>query len=56
MIWAISKETVPIIGVTKPYQVKELAKVLQVSLQEIDIARLDQEATKTGVEVAGGWE
>lgn len=54
--WAICKGTVPIIGVTKTYQVKDLEKVMQVTLKEKDIKRLDEIAEKTGVEVAASWE
>lgn len=56
IIWAISKNTVPIIGITKPYQAEALAKIHNTILMEEDIARLELASTKTGVEVSGSWE
>lgn len=54
--WAICKGTVPIIGVTKTYQVQDLEKIMQVTLKGKDIKRLDETAEKTGVEVVASWE
>ncbi len=54
--WAISKGTVPIIGITKPYQAQALAKLNNVTLSESDVAQLELIAEKTGVEVSGSWE
>lgn len=54
--WAISKGTVPIIGITKPYQVQSLIKLSNVLLDNKEIKKLEKTADDTGVVVAGSWE
>ncbi len=56
IVWAISKGTVPIVGITKPYQAQTLVKLNNVTLSESDVAQLEMTAEKTGVEVSGSWE
>ncbi|MDO5558173.1 MAG: aldo/keto reductase [Oscillospiraceae bacterium] len=54
--WAIAKGTVPLIGVTKPYQAKSLVKLDTIILSESETAVLDSTAEATGIEVPGIWE
>ena len=55
-VYAISKGTLPIIGVTKPYQAEELAKTASVILTKDEIERLEKTADSTGIKVKAGWE
>lgn len=55
-VWAISKNIVPIIGITKAYQAKEIEKIKNIKLDENEINILEEVAEKTGVKVAGSWE
>lgn len=54
--WAIAKGTLPIIGVTKVYQVEDAAKaaVLELSADEIDT--MEQLASETPLNVIRYWE
>lgn len=54
--WAIAKGTRPIIGVTKPAQVQDAAKAMQIALTADDMARLESAAASTGVDTRGSWE
>ncbi len=54
--WAISKGTLPIIGVTKVHQVEDAAKAAQITLTEEEIQRLEQTADETGVSTIRYWE
>ena len=54
--WAISKGTLPIIGVTKVHQVEDAAKAAQITLTEGEIQRLEQIADETGVSTIRYWE
>ena len=54
--WAIAKGTTPIIGVTKPEQVEDAAKVTQIKLSAADMAKLEEAALRTGVDTRGSWE
>lgn len=56
MAWSIAKGTVPIIGITKPYQSKSLVKLDTVLLSETETAIIDNAADLTGIEVSGIWE
>ncbi|PAW92308.1 aldo/keto reductase [Mucilaginibacter sp. MD40] len=56
MAWAVSKGTVPIIGVTKVPQVEEAAAAAKISLSEQEIAQLETLAAKAGVDTRGSWE
>ncbi|MBQ3968963.1 MAG: aldo/keto reductase [Clostridia bacterium] len=54
--YVIKKGTVPIIGVTKPYQAESLAKIAAARLSEQEIEELEKTAEMTGVTVKAGWE
>ncbi len=54
--WAISKGTLPIIGVTKVHHVEDAAKAVQITLTEEEIRRLEQVADETGVSTIRYWE
>jgi len=56
ILWAISKDVVPIVGITKPSHATKLAASMKVALtkQELDI--IEKEATATGIRQQGTWE
>lgn len=54
--WAIAKGTLPIIGVTKVYQVEEAARTAQIVLAEDEIARLEMLADTIGISTLREWE
>ena len=54
--WAIAKGTVPIIGLTRPKYVVDLAKAVTVSLQESELQKLESLAQESGVYIKGVWE
>lgn len=54
--WAISKNTVPIIGVTKPYQAEALNNIKGIILTDDEITALESAAAETGAEKKGIWE
>lgn len=54
--WAISKGTLPIIGVTKVYQVQDAAKAAALILSEEEIARMEQLADEMQLDVIRYWE
>lgn len=54
--YAIAKGTLPIIGITKPYQAKELAKIASVTLTKGEILQLETTADEIGIKVKAGWE
>lgn len=54
--WAIAKNTLPIIGVTKIAHVTDAAKATQIVLTPTEMERLETLAQKTGVDTRGGWE
>lgn len=56
MAWAISKGTVPIVGVTKPHQALALEKLYHVNLSKGEITQLELIAEETGIKVPGFWE
>ena len=56
MAWAIAKGTTPIIGVTKPSHVEEVAKATEIILTAEEIKELERMASKTGVDTRGSWE
>ncbi len=53
MCYVASKGIVPICGCRKPYQVKDLAKAVNVTLSEEEIVRLEKAADGTGVRILG---
>ncbi len=54
--WALSKGTLPIIGVTKVKQVEEAAQAAQITLTAEEIRRLEKLGDETGVHTLREWE
>lgn len=54
--WAIAKGTLPIIGVTKVYQVEDAAKAAALQLASDEIAIMERLASETPVNVIRYWE
>lgn len=54
--YAVSKGVLPIIGVTKIYQVEEAVKLSEVTLTAEEIAQLEAAADKSGVDSIQFWE
>lgn len=53
MCYVASKGIVPICGCRKPYQVKDLAEAVNVTLSKEEIIRLEEAADRTGVRILG---
>lgn len=56
MAWAISKGTLPLIGVTKPHHVTDAAVIAQVRLTPEEMSRLETAADATGIDTQASWE
>ena len=54
--WAIAKGTLPIIGVTKVYQVEDAAKAADLELSADEIDTMEQLASETPLNVIRYWE
>lgn len=54
--WAIAKNVIPIIGLTKPKHAESLEKGINVALLPEEILRLEQMAIESGVVCKGTWE
>ena len=54
--WAIAKGTLPIIGVTKVYQVEDAARAAALVLTDDEIARMEQLASGMQLNVIRYWE
>ncbi|MDE7285830.1 MAG: aldo/keto reductase [Lachnospiraceae bacterium] len=54
--WALAKQVVPIIGLTKPQHAQALEKGVQVGLLPQEIQKLESLARKSGVTCRGIWE
>lgn len=54
--WALSKQVVPIIGLTKPQHAQALEKGVKVGLLPQEIQKLETLAQKSGVTCRGIWE
>ena len=54
--YAVAKGVLPIIGVTKMYQVEEAAQTADIVLTDAEIAGLEATADKAGVESVQFWE
>lgn len=54
--WAIAKETLPIIGVTKVYQVEDAAKAAALELTVDEIAAMEELAAGLSLNVIRYWE
>ena len=56
ILWAISKGTIPIVGITKPSHATKLAEAMEVSLTQEELDLIEEEATATGIRQQGTWE
>ena len=56
ILWAISKGTIPIVGITKPSHATKLAEAMEVSLTQEELDLIEKEATATGIRQQGTWE
>ena len=56
ILWAMAKDAVPIVGITKPSYADKLSEALKVSLTNEEIDRLTEEARRTGIRQQGSWE
>ena len=54
--WAVAKGTLPIIGVTKVYQVEDAAKAAAVELTEEEIKTIEKLADDAQLNVIRYWE
>jgi aryl-alcohol dehydrogenase-like predicted oxidoreductase len=54
--WAIAKNTLPIIGVTKPSQVEDAVNASKIKLTKQEVELIESLAEKTGVNTKGSWE
>lgn len=54
--YACSKGMVPIVGVTKPEHIENLAKSIRLTLSPDEILLLERFADKTGISVKASWE
>lgn len=54
--WAIAKQTLPIIGVTKPHHVEDAVKAAALCLTDEEIVRLDEVSRRMDVDTKGSWE
>lgn len=54
--WAVSKQVIPIVGLTKPVQAESLKAGLSVKLTAIEIKKLEFLARESGVTCKGSWE
>lgn len=56
ILWAISKGTIPIVGITKPSHATKLAEAMEVSLSQEELDLIEKEAAATGIRQQGTWE
>lgn len=54
--YAVAKGILPIVGVTKVYQVEETAKTAEITLTSEEVASLEEAADKSGVTSVQFWE
>lgn len=54
--YAIAKGVLPILGVTKLYQVEEAVKTADIVLSETEVKELEEAANRTGIESVQFWE
>ena len=54
--WAIAKQTLPIIGVTKLQHVEDAARAASLQLADEEVAQLDKISKETDVNTKGSWE
>lgn len=56
LAWAIAKGTTPMIGVTKPSQVRDAVRAIKATLTAGEVKALEDAAENTGVDTRGSWE
>lgn len=54
--WAIAKQTIPIIGVTKVAHIEDAYKASTIQLSMDELEQLERAAEVTGIVIRGGWE
>jgi aryl-alcohol dehydrogenase-like predicted oxidoreductase len=54
--WAIAKNTLPIIGITKTSQIEDALSATKIRLTHQEIERIETLAAKAGVDTQGAWE
>lgn len=54
--WAISKNTLPIIGITKTSQIEDALNATKIILTIQEIEKIESLAAKAGVDTQGAWE
>lgn len=54
--WALFKQTIPIIGITKEHYVDSLVKASNIVLSTSEVSELESIAVSTDVEIQGSWE
>lgn len=54
--WAIAKNTLPIIGVTKTSQIDDIQNAMKINLSRSEIKLIEELADKTGIDTKGAWE
>ena len=54
--WAIAKNTLPIIGVTKLHHIQDAVKASEINLTTQEIEDLETLAKATGIDTKGAWE
>lgn len=54
--WAVAKQTLPLIGVTKPEQVSDAAEAASIELTADEVADLERVADSLGLDVIRFWE
>ena len=54
--WAISKNTLPIIGITKTSQIEDALNATKIRLTIQEIEKIEALAAKAGVDTQGAWE
>ncbi|MDP9075893.1 MAG: aldo/keto reductase [Bacteroidota bacterium] len=54
--WAIAKNTLPIIGITKTSQIEDALNATKIILTAQEIEKIESLAAKAGVDTQGAWE
>lgn len=56
MAWAMTKGTLPLIGVTKPHHVTDAVAAAKITLTPEEVTLLEQAADATGIDTQASWE
>ncbi len=54
--WAMTKGVLPIIGATKPEQIDDAVKAMQLRLTEADMRQLEDAANRADLRTVRAWE